>query len=68
MDYADVSTDPKEPRSQRAREEAAAAANFQPPREQIDDDLHDNRGTAVEARQRPVRAAKVAANKKLQTR
>ena len=46
----------------------AAAANMRPPREQIDDTLLDNRGTALEARQRPVRAAKVAANAKLQTR
>ncbi len=73
MDFADVATHPKEPRPQQARDEAAAAAHLQPPREEIGDDMHNNRGTAVdvspmEAPQRPVRAAKAAAIKKLQTK
>lgn len=57
---------PKEPRPQQTRDEPAAAANFQPPREKIGDDLSDNRRTVVDvnpmaAPQRPVRAAKAAA-------
>lgn len=67
MDFADVSPEPKEPRPEPTRRDEAAAANFQPPKEEIDDELHDNRVAVGEARQRPVRAAKVVANKKLET-